>query len=196
MTKEELLAILSDEIINKKIVNQLKESTIKKTKTRINTQITASEIRLIGSDGQQIGLVPLEKGQKIAEDEGLDLVEISPDAKPPVCKVLDYGKYRYEISKKEKDSKKKQHVIIVKEIRLRPRTEEHDLEFKIKHARKFLEQKNKVKFTVMFRGREMAYKEFGEQLLDRVVEKLEDIAKIEMDKKLEGRNLTMTFVYR
>jgi translation initiation factor IF-3 len=140
--------------------------------------------------------VPLEKGQKIAEDEGLDLVEISPDAKPPVCKVLDYGKYRYEISKKEKDSKKKQHVIIVKEIRIRPRTEEHDLEFKIKHARKFLEQKNKVKFTVMFRGREMAYKEFGEQLLDRVVEKLEDIAKIEMDKKLEGRNLTMTFVYR
>lgn len=140
--------------------------------------------------------MPLEKGQKIAEDEGLDLVEISPDAKPPVCKVLDYGKYRYEISKKEKDSKKKQHVIIVKEIRLRPRTEEHDLEFKIKHARKFLEQKNKVKFTVMFRGREMAYKEFGEQLLDRVVEKLEDIAKIEMDKKLEGRNLTMTFVYR
>ena len=119
----------------------------------------------------------------MADDEGLDLVEISPDAKPPVCKVLDYGKYRYEISKREKDSKKKQHVIILKEIRLRPRTEDHDLEFKIKHARKFLEQKNKVKFTVMFRGREMAYKEFGEKLLDRVVEKLDDIAKIEMDKK-------------
>ena len=130
----------------------------------------------------------------MADDEGLDLVEISPDAKPPVCKVLDYGKYRYEISKREKDSKKKQHVIILKEIRLRPRTEDHDLEFKIKHARKFLEQKNKVKFTVMFRGREMAYKEFGEKLLDRVVEKLDDIAKIEMDKKLEGRSLTMTFV--
>jgi translation initiation factor IF-3 len=130
----------------------------------------------------------------MADEEGLDLVEISPDAKPPVCKVLDYGKYRYEISKKEKDSKKKQHVIVLKEIRLRPRTEDHDLEFKIKHARKFLEQKNKVKFTVMFRGREMAYKEFGEKLLDRVVEKLEDIAKIEMDKKFEGRSLTMTFV--
>jgi len=132
----------------------------------------------------------------LADDEGLDLVEISPDAKPPVCKVLDFGKYRYEISKKEKDSKKKQHVIILKEIRLRPRTEDHDLEFKIKHARKFLEQKNKVKFTVMFRGREMAYKEFGEKLLDRVVEKLDDIAKIEMDKKFEGRSLTMTFVNR
>jgi translation initiation factor IF-3 len=152
------------------------------------------EIRLIGPDGQQIGVVPVEKGQQMAEEEGLDLVEISPDAKPPVCKVLDYGKYRYEISKREKDSKKKQHVIILKEIRLRPRTEDHDLDFKIKHARKFLEQKNKVKFTVMFRGREMAYKEFGEKLLDRVVEKLEDIAKIEMDKKFEGRSLTMTFV--
>lgn len=130
----------------------------------------------------------------MADEKGFDLVEISPDAKPPVCKVLDYGKYRYEISKREKDSKKKQHVIILKEIRLRPRTEDHDLEFKIKHARKFLEQKNKVKFTVMFRGREMAYKEFGEKLLDRVVEKLEDIAKVEMDKKFEGRSLTMTFV--
>ncbi len=130
----------------------------------------------------------------MADEKGLDLVEISPDAKPPVCKVLDYGKYRYEISKREKDSKKKQHVIVLKEIRLRPRTEDHDLEFKIKHARKFLEQKNKVKFTVMFRGREMAYKEFGEKLLDRVVEKLEDIAKVEMDKKFEGRSLTMTFV--
>lgn len=130
----------------------------------------------------------------MADKEGLDLVEISPDAEPPVCKVLDYGKFRYEISKKEKDSKKKQHVIVLKEIRLRPRTEDHDLEFKIKHARKFIEQKNKVKFTVMFRGREMAYKEFGERLLDRVVEKLEDIAKVEMDKKFEGRSLTMTFV--
>ena len=98
------------------------------------------------------------------------------------------------LSKKEKDSKKKQHVIVVKEIRLRPRTEDHDLDFKIKHARKFLEQKNKVKFTVMFRGREMAYKEFGEDLLDRVAENLEDIAKIETEKKLEGRRLTMTMI--
>ena len=130
----------------------------------------------------------------MAEREGLDLVEISPDAKPPVCKVMDYGKYRYEIAKKEKDSKKKQHIIVVKEIRLRPRTEDHDLEFKMKHARKFLEQKNKVKFTVMFRGREMAYKEFGEQLLDRVVEYLDEVSKVEMEKKMEGRRLTMTLI--
>ena len=151
---------------------------------------------MISAAGEQVGLVPAEEGIKLAEQEGLDLVEISPDAKPPVCKVMDYGKYRYEIRKKEKDSKKKQHVIVLKEIRLRPRTEDHDLEFKIKHARKFLEQKNKVKFTVMFRGREMAYKEFGEQLLDRVVEQLEDIAKIETEKKFEGRRLTLTMILR
>ena len=122
----------------------------------------------------------------------MDLVEISPNATPPVCKVMDYGKFRYEQSKKEKDSKKKQHVIIVKEIRLRPRTEDHDFEFKVKHARKFLEQKNKVKFTVQFRGRELAYKEFGDKLLVRIEESLEDIAKIEGEKKFEGRSLTMT----
>ncbi len=132
----------------------------------------------------------------MADEEGLDLVEISPDANPPVCKVLDFGKFKYEISKREKDSKKKQHVIVLKEIRLRPRTEDHDLEFKIKHARKFLEQKNKVKFTVQFRGREMAYKEFGEKLLDRVVDILDDIAKVETDKKFEGRRLTMTMILK
>jgi translation initiation factor IF-3 len=132
----------------------------------------------------------------VADEEGLDLVEISPDANPPVCKVLDFGKFKYEISKREKDSKKKQHVIVLKEIRLRPRTEDHDLEFKIKHARKFLEQKNKVKFTVQFRGREMAYKEFGEKLLDRVIDILDDIAKVETDKKFEGRRLTMTMILK
>jgi translation initiation factor IF-3 len=113
-----------------------------------------------------------------------------------VCKLLDFGKYKYEVSKKEKDSKKKQHVIVLKEIRFRPRTEEHDLEFKVKHARKFLEQKNKVKFTVMFRGRELAYKEFGEELLIRVAEMLDDIAKIETPRKFEGRSLTMTMVLK
>ena len=132
----------------------------------------------------------------MAEEQGYDLVEVAPEAKPPVCKLLDYGKYKYEISKKEKDSKKKQHVIVVKEIRMRPRTEEHDFDFKLRHARKFLEQKNKVKFTVQFRGRELAYKEFGEQLLDRVVETLEDIAKVESEKKFEGRSLTMTMILK
>jgi translation initiation factor IF-3 len=149
---------------------------------------------LIGAAGEQVGIVPLSKGLDMAEREGLDLVEVAPDAKPPVCKLLDYGKYKYEISKKEKDSKKKQHVIVVKEIRMRPRTEDHDFDFKMRHARKFLEQKNKVKFTVQFRGREMAYKEFGDLLLDRVLEELGDIAKVESEKKFEGRFLTMTMI--
>jgi len=149
---------------------------------------------LISADGEQVGIVEVQKAIDMAENDGLDLVEVAPNAKPPVCKIMDYGKYRYEISKKEKDSKKKQHVIVVKEIRIRPRTEDHDLEFKVKHAHKFLEQKNKVKFTVQFRGRELAYKQFGEDLLERVIEMLDDIAKVEGEKKFEGRSLTMTMV--
>lgn len=170
--------------------------TIKKDKTRVNNQIVADEIRLIGSEGGQIGIVSVPDALRRSEEEGLDLVEISPNATPPVCKIMDYGKYRYEQSKKEKDSKKKQHVVVLKEIRLRPRTEDHDFDFKVKHARKFLEQKNKVKFTVMFRGREMAYKEFGAKLLDRIEETLGDIAKVESEKKFEGRSLTMTMILK
>jgi translation initiation factor IF-3 len=151
---------------------------------------------LIGADNQQIGIVPTSRGLRMAEEEGYDLVEVAPDADPPVCKLLDYGKYKYEISKKEKDSRKKQHIIVVKEIRFRPRTEEHDFEFKVRHARKFLEQKNKVKFSVLFRGREMAYKEFGENLLEKVVTALSDIAKMEGDRKFEGRILSMTMVLK
>ncbi len=124
-------------------------------------------------------------------EQGLDLVEIAPTAKPPVCKIMDFGKYIYEQSKKEKINKKKQHTVVVKEIRMRPKTDVHDLDFKVKHARAFLEQKHKVKFTVQFRGRELAYKEFGEQLLDRILEMLSDVAKIEGPRKFEGRNMTM-----
>jgi len=128
---------------------------------------------------------------KISEESGLDLVEIAPSAKPPVCKVMDFGKFIYEQKKKEKISKKKQHTVVVKEIRLRPKTDTHDLNFKLKHARSFLEQKNKVKFTVQFRGREMAYKNFGVQLLERIEEALDDIAKVEGPKKSEGRFMSM-----
>ena len=119
------------------------------------------------------------------------MVEVAPNSKPPVCRIMDYGKYKYEQSKKEKISKKKQHTITVKEIRLRPRTDDHDLETKIKHARKFLEQKNKVKVTMLFRGREMAYQDFGRELLDRVQEMLDDVAKIESEPKMEGRRMIM-----
>ncbi len=119
------------------------------------------------------------------------MVEVAPNSKPPVCRIMDYGKYKYEQSKKEKISKKKQHTITVKEIRLRPRTDDHDLETKIKHARKFLEQKNKVKVTMLFRGREMAYQDFGRELLERVQEMLDDVAKIESEPKMEGRRMIM-----
>lgn len=122
-------------------------------------------------------------------EEELDLVEISPNAKPPVCKIMDFGKYKYELSKKEKDSKKRQHVIHVKEIRFRPKTEKHDLEFKIKNGRKFLEQGNKLKITVMFKGREIIYEQFGRKILEEVEEALSDIAKLESPVKKEGRNL-------
>jgi translation initiation factor IF-3 len=126
-----------------------------------------------------------------AESYGLDLVEVSPNAKPPVCRIMDFGKYKYELSKKEKISKKKQHIITVKELRLRPRTDDHDLETKLRHARKFLEQKNKVKITIMFRGREMAYQDFGSALMEKVQDLLEDIAKVESEPKMEGRRMIM-----
>ena len=116
---------------------------------------------MIGSDGKQIGIVESSEALRKATDEDLDLVEISPKANPPVCKIMDFGKYKYELSKKEKDSRKRQHVIHVKEIRFRPKTEKHDLEFKIKNGRRFIEQGNKLKVTVMFRGREIIYEKFG-----------------------------------
>lgn len=162
----------------------------------MNDDIRVQEVRLIASEGGLVGVVSIEEALKQAEEEGLDLVEISPNANPPVCKVLDYGKFIYEQSKKEKLSKKKQHTIVLKEIRMRPKTDDHDLEYKIKHARSFIEQKNKVKFTVQFRGRELAYKQFGVNLLEKVTEAMEDIAKIESEIKSEGRNMTMIFTYK
>lgn len=126
----------------------------------------------------------------------MDLVEIAPNASPPVCKIMDFGKYKYELSKKEKESKKKQHVINVKEIRMRPKTDEHDLETKLKQARKFLEQKNKVKFTVLFRGREMIYQDMGREILNKVMERLEDIAKPESPPKMEGRRMILVMTHR
>lgn len=125
----------------------------------------------------------------MAEAKELDLVEIAPNAKPPVCKIMDYGKYIYELQKKEKESRKKQHVIEVKEIRLRPKTDDHDLMTKLKHAREFIEKKNKVKFSVFFRGREMVYQDMGREILQKVIDELSDIAKPEGDIKMEGRRM-------
>jgi translation initiation factor IF-3 len=133
---------------------------------------------------------------KLAEQAVLDLVEISPKANPPVCKIMDFGKFKYEISKRDKELKKKQHHVELKEIRMRPKTEENDLNTKVNNARKFLQDKNKVKFTVMFRGREMAYQEFGRNLLEKVVEMLSDISKLESEIKTEGRNMHMILTFK
>ncbi|MFC1558175.1 translation initiation factor IF-3 [candidate division KSB1 bacterium] len=166
----------------------------KTKRVRINEDIRNTQIRLIGSDSKQIGIVESSDALRKAMEEDLDLVEISPNANPPVCKIMDFGKYKYELSKKEKDSKKRQHVIHVKEIRFRPKTEKHDLEFKIKNGRKFLEQGNKLKITIMFRGREIIYEKFGRKILDEVEEALSDIAKLEAPVRKEGRNLIAYFI--
>ena len=146
---------------------------------------------MIDSEGEQVGVVIRDDALRRAEQSGLDLVEVSPNSNPPVCKIMDFGKYKYELAKKEKENRKKQHVIVTKEIRFRPKTDDHDFEFKTRHARKFLEQGNRVKATVMFRGRENAHREYGEKILERFKDNLDDIAKIEKDTKLEGGQLVL-----
>ncbi|MCI0512923.1 translation initiation factor IF-3 [candidate division KSB1 bacterium] len=159
----------------------------------MNNQIKNPTVRLINAEGEQVGVVDTVKALELAEHSGLDLVEVSPKANPPVCKIMDYGKYKYELSKKEKIVKKRQQVILVKEIRLRPKIEIHDFDFKVKHARKFIEEGNKVKLTVMFKGREMAHLEFGKELLERFQMELSDVAKVEKSAQLEGRNMILIF---
>ncbi len=153
-------------------------------------------MRLIGADGQQVGVVPVEEALRAAEERGLDLVEVAPMARPPVVKIMDYGKYRFEQAKAARAAKKKQHVIQVKEVKYRPNISDHDFEFKTRHAREFLEEGNKVKLTLMFRGRQVTHPELGREVLDRVYEEVKDIAKIETASKLEGRNMTMVLAPR
>jgi len=158
---------------------------------RINREIRAPKVRLIGKDGSQVGVVSIKDAMMHAEQSGLDLVEISPNANPPVCKIIDYGKYRYQMTKKERESKKAQHQAKLKEIKVKPNIDEHDLMTKIKHAREFIEKGNKVRVTCMFRGREMAHPELGVKVTDRFVEELKDIAQIEAPPKQMGRNLSL-----
>lgn len=149
-------------------------------------------MRVIDEEGTQVGVISISEALRLAEDAGLDLVEVSPTAEPPVCRIMDYGKFRYERSKKQAEAKKKQTVIEVKEIKLRPKTEKHDLDFKIKNIRKFLEQKNKVKITLRFRGREIVYADSqGTEVLGKIAETLEDIATIVQAPKMEGRQMVM-----
>ena len=158
---------------------------------RINEQIKSDTVRLISNDGDQLGLVSLQDALNKADNVGLDLVEISPNTNPPVCKILDYGKYIYEKQKLEKKNKKKQHVIHVKEIRVRPNTGDHDLLTKLSRAKKFLEAGDKVKITVMYRGREMARQDMGVDTLNRVVDILDDFAEIDKQANMEGRRLSL-----
>lgn len=146
---------------------------------------------MIGADGEQVGIVPVDEALSAARERGLDLVEVAPLARPPVVKIMDYGKYRFEQAKAARAARKKQHNIQVKEVKFRPGISDHDFEFKTRHARNFLTDGNKVKLTMMFRGRQVTHPEFGQEVLDRVFESLQDIAKVEMESKMEGRNMTM-----
>ena len=157
----------------------------------INEQIRDKEIRLIGEDGEQLGIMSSKDAMKLAKDANLDLVKIAPTAKPPVCKIIDYGKYRYELARKEKEAKKKQKVTEVKEIRLSPNIDENDLNTKANQARKFLTHGDKVKVALRFRGREMAHTGSSKVILDNFYERLQDVAVVEKPAKLEGRNMIM-----
>ena len=153
--------------------------------------IRVREVRVVGADGTQLGIMATSEAQRLAEEEGLDLVEVAPNERPPVCRIMDYGKYKYQKSKRLQQAKKKQKIILVKEIKLRPKTEEHDYQFKTQHVRRFLQDGHKAKVTVVFRGREMAHTELGRRILDRVIEDLGDVATVEQVPKQEGRNMTM-----
>ncbi len=157
----------------------------------MNDKIRAPEVRVIGHDGEQLGIIPIRKALELAAQEHLDLVEVAPNAEPPVCKIMDYGKFKYQQNKRSQEAKKKQTVIQVKEVKIRPKTDEHDLQVKIRHIKRFLAQKDKAKITILFRGREIAYSDQGYKLLDRIREELKDEVVIEQQPKMEGRNLVM-----
>ncbi|MDT2070515.1 MAG: translation initiation factor IF-3, partial [Planktomarina sp.] len=163
----------------------------RETGPRINDRIRGSELRLIDEDGENIGVVTPERALIMAEDAGLDLVEISPNANPPVCKIMDFGKFKYESQKKEAEARKKQKIIEIKEVKFRPNTDKHDYEVKMRNVFKFLENGDKVKITLRFKGREMAHQELGRDLLLRVAEDTKEIGRVENMPKMEGRQMIM-----
>ena len=158
---------------------------------KANERIKALDVQVIGSDGNNLGIMQLKQAIQMAKDEGLDLIEISPNANPPVCKIMDMGKYKYDLQKKANQAKKKQKIVSLKEIKLRPGTEIHDYNFKIKNAKKFISKGDKVKFTVKFKGREMQHVELGKDLMKRIIEDTKDIGKVETHPKFEGRQMIM-----
>jgi translation initiation factor IF-3 len=160
----------------------------------VNERIRAKTVRLISVDGKQLGIMSVQDALDAAREDSLDLVEVSPNSDPPVCRIMDYGKYKYQASKKQQEGKKKTKAFQVKEIRVRPRTDEHDLGFKIRNLKKFLEKKDRVKVTVLFRGREMAYLDAGIELLNRIAEEVIEEGTVEQPPTREGWRLTMTIV--
>ncbi|HAR95825.1 MAG TPA: translation initiation factor IF-3 [Deltaproteobacteria bacterium] len=164
-----------------------------KETVNINERIRAREVRLIDDTGAQLGIVPTSDALRIAKERELDLVEVSPKAVPPVCKIMDYGKYKYQIAKKAQETKKKQTTIQVKEMKLGLKIEEHDLQFKLNHIKDFLKEGNKVKIIVMFRGREILHKDKGQQLAQKIMDNLKDLSNLEQQPKFDGRNIIMIF---
>lgn len=157
----------------------------------INEAIRAREVRLIGVNGDQLGIIPLRDALRMAQEANLDLVNVAPQAKPPVCRIMDYGKFRYEQSKREKEARKNQKIIQIKEVRLSPAIEENDVQTKLKHVKKFLQNGDKVKLSIRFRGREITHQEIGRKILDRMAEEVKDLSEIERQPKLEGRQMIM-----
>ncbi len=158
---------------------------------RANERIRALDVQVIGNDGSNLGSMPLTKAIDLAKTENLDLIEISPNANPPVCKIMDIGKYKYDLQKKANQAKKKQKTASLKEIKLRPGTETHDYNFKIKNAKKFISKCDKVKFTVRFKGREMQHTDLGKELMSKIIEETKDVAKVESQPKFEGKQMVM-----
>lgn len=163
---------------------------------RVNRKIRIPQVRLIDVDGAQVGVLATSEALAMAEQKGLDLVEVSPKARPPVCRIMDYGKYMYQLNKRAKEAKKRQHMTQIKEIKMRPKIEPHDYDFKLRHAREFLEGGDKVKCTVTFRGREMAHKELGIRLMNKVAEDLADMASVEVPISAEGRAMMMVLALK
>ncbi|HSV31558.1 MAG TPA: translation initiation factor IF-3 [Atribacteraceae bacterium] len=161
-------------------------------KYRVNHQIRVREVRVIDHEGNQLGVIPTRKAMEIAEEAGLDLVEVAPEANPPVCKIMDYGKFKYDKEKKAKISRRNQKIADLKELKMRPKIDEHDYQVKLKSALRFLQDGDRVKFTIRFRGRELTFKEKGVEILERVMTDLREMTKLEQTLKEEGRNITIT----
>ena len=158
---------------------------------RSNNRISSPEVQVIGSDGENIGIINTNEAISMAKEQGLDLIEIAPNAKPPVCKIIDMGKFKYDAQKKANVAKKKQKIVLLKEIKMRPVTETHDYEFKVKNAKKFIGKGDKVKFTIRFKGRELQHSHLGRELMDKIKADMQDIGKVELHPKFDGKQMIM-----